>query len=47
MPIPGGNSQLAAGGMNAAGTTYQKEQNIQDDAENITDFAWISYNPLC
>ncbi len=35
MPIPGGNSQLAAGGMNAAGTTYQKEQNIQDDAETM------------
>ncbi len=35
MPIPGGNSQLAAGGMNAAGTTYQKAQNIQDDAETM------------
>lgn len=35
MPIPGGNSQLAAGGMNAAGTTYQKEKNIQDDPETM------------
>ncbi len=35
MPIPGGNSQLAAGGMNAAGTEYQKAQNIQDDPETM------------
>ena len=35
MPITGGNSQLAAGGMNAAGTTYQKAAGIQDDAETM------------
>lgn len=35
MPITGGNSQLAAGGMNAAGTTYQKAQGIKDDAETM------------
>lgn len=33
MPIPGGNSQLAAGGMNAAGTSFQKAQGIEDRAE--------------
>lgn len=33
MPIPGGNSQLAAGGMNAAGTVYQKEKGINDNAQ--------------
>ena len=32
-PIPGGNSQLAAGGMNAAGTVYQKAQKIEDSPE--------------
>lgn len=35
MPIPGGNSQLAAGGMNAAGTTYQKALGIEDDPETM------------
>lgn len=33
MPITGGNSQLAAGGMNAAGTRFQKEKGINDSAE--------------
>ena len=33
MPIPGGNSQLAAGGMNAAGSVYQKAKGIQDSPE--------------
>lgn len=33
MPIVGGNSQLAAGGMNAAGTKYQKKAGIPDTAE--------------
>ncbi len=32
-PITGGNSLLAAGGMNAAGTTYQEERGIKDSAE--------------
>lgn len=31
--IPGGNSQLAAGGMNAAGTQFQKAAGIEDNAE--------------
>lgn len=31
MPIIGGNTQLAAGGMNAAGTALQAEQGIKDD----------------
>ncbi|MDR0770096.1 MAG: flavocytochrome c [Burkholderiales bacterium] len=31
MPITGGNSQLAAGGMNAAGTSIQKKMGIPDD----------------
>lgn len=35
MPIPGGNSQLAAGGMNAAETTYQKALNIPDTKETM------------
>lgn len=35
MPIPGGNSQLAAGGMNAAETTYQKSLNIPDTKESM------------
>ncbi len=35
MPITGGNSQLAAGGMNAAGTEYQKNLGIKDDAETM------------
>lgn len=33
MPIPGGNSQLAAGGMNAAGTAYQAQKGINDNPE--------------
>jgi fumarate reductase (cytochrome) len=33
MPIPGGNSQLAAGGMNAAGTPYQEKLGIKDNSE--------------
>ncbi|MFQ3573767.1 MAG: flavocytochrome c [Thermodesulfovibrionales bacterium] len=33
MPITGGNSQLAAGGMNAAGTRIQKEKGINDSPE--------------
>lgn len=35
MPIVGGNSQLAAGGMNAAGTRFQKAKNIPDNADTI------------
>ena len=30
MPITGGNTQIASGGMNAAGTRHQAEQNIKD-----------------
>lgn len=33
MPILGGNSQLAAGGMNAANTRYQAEKGIKDSPE--------------
>lgn len=33
MAVPGGNSQLAAGGMNAAGTKYQEKLGIEDNAE--------------
>ena len=33
MAVPGGNSQLAAGGMNAAGTKYQKAAGIKDNPE--------------
>lgn len=33
MPITGGNSQLAAGGMNAAETRFQKEKGIQDTVD--------------
>ncbi len=33
MAVPGGNSQLAAGGMNAAGTEFQKAKGITDNAE--------------
>ncbi|OPY88999.1 MAG: Fumarate reductase flavoprotein subunit precursor [Syntrophus sp. PtaU1.Bin208] len=33
MPITGGNSQLAAGGMNAAETKIQKEKGIKDSAD--------------
>ena len=32
-PITGGNSMLAAGGMNAAGTKYQQEKGIKDSVE--------------
>jgi fumarate reductase flavoprotein subunit len=32
-PITGGNSMLAAGGMNAAGTKFQKEMGIQDSVD--------------
>lgn len=35
MPISGGNSQLAAGGMNAAETTYQKNSKITDTKESM------------
>ncbi len=31
--VPGGNSSRATGGMNAAATHYQKEQNIEDSPE--------------
>ena len=31
--VPGGNSSYATGGMNAAGTHYQKEQGIEDSAD--------------
>jgi fumarate reductase flavoprotein subunit len=33
MPVTGGNSQLAAGGMNAAETRIQKEKGIKDSVE--------------
>jgi fumarate reductase flavoprotein subunit len=33
MPISGGNSQLAAGGMNAAETRFQKEKGIKDSVD--------------
>ncbi|MDR1529490.1 MAG: flavocytochrome c [Burkholderiales bacterium] len=33
MPITGGNSQLSAGGMNAANTVIQKQKNIEDNWE--------------
>ena len=33
MPIPGGNSQFAAGGMNAAGSVYQQAKGIKDTPE--------------
>ena len=33
MAVPGGNSQLAAGGMNAAGTRFQKAKNINDNPD--------------
>ncbi|MDR2105646.1 MAG: flavocytochrome c, partial [Deferribacteraceae bacterium] len=35
MPIPGGNSQLSAGGTNAAWTKFQKEAKIVDSPENM------------
>ena len=37
MPITGGNTQLAAGGMNAAGTRYQAALNIKDSWELMRD----------
>ena len=37
MPITGGNTQLAAGGMNAAGTRYQAAQGIKDSWELMRD----------
>ena len=33
MAVPGGNSQLAAGGMNAAGTKYQQAKGIKDNPD--------------
>lgn len=35
MPITGGNSQIAAGGMNVAGTEYQKEAGVTMDTPEI------------
>ncbi len=37
MAVPGGNSQLAAGGMNAAGTEYQKAKGIEDNVQLMFD----------
>ena len=37
MPITGGNTQLAAGGMNAAETVFQKKRNIQDTVKSMYD----------
>jgi fumarate reductase flavoprotein subunit len=37
MPITGGNSQLAAGGMNACETKFQKEKGIKDDCQIMYD----------
>lgn len=37
MPITGGNSQLAAGGMNACETKYQKEKGIKDTCQIMYD----------
>ena len=37
MAIPGGNSQLAAGGMNAAGSVFQKAQGIEDNPKMMAD----------
>ncbi|MGO9612801.1 MAG: flavocytochrome c [Dissulfurispiraceae bacterium] len=37
MPITGGNSQLAAGGMNACETTFQKEKGIKDSCQIMYD----------
>lgn len=34
-PVPGGNSQLAAGGMNAAGSSVQKAKGIEDTPEQM------------
>ena len=37
MPITGGNTQIASGGMNAAGTRYQAEQGIKDSWQLMFD----------
>ena len=37
MPITGGNTQIASGGMNAAGTKHQAAQNIKDSWELMRD----------
>jgi len=37
MPITGGNSQLAAGGMNACETKFQKEKGIKDTCQIMFD----------
>ncbi len=37
MPITGGNTQLAAGGMNAAETVFQKKRGIQDTVKIMYD----------
>lgn len=37
MTVPGGNSQLAAGGMNAAGTKFQKQAGIEDNPQLMFD----------
>lgn len=37
MAVPGGNSQLAAGGMNAAGTKFQKQAGIEDNPQLMFD----------
>lgn len=37
MAVPGGNSQLAAGGMNAAGTKFQKQAGIEDNLQLMFD----------
>jgi fumarate reductase flavoprotein subunit len=37
MPITGGNTQIASGGMNAAGTRYQAEKGIKDDWQLMYD----------
>jgi len=37
MPITGGNSSLAAGGINAAETSVQKKQGIKDDKEAMVE----------
>ena len=37
MAVPGGNSQLAAGGMNAAGTKFQRQAGIEDNPQLMFD----------
>lgn len=37
MAVPGGNSQLVAGGMNAAGTKFQKQAGIEDNPQLMFD----------